>query len=132
AETRDDSILEHAQELRLHVDRHLADFVQEQGAAVGQLQFSDLAAAPGAGERAVSVSEEFGLEQFSRNGRAVQRNERAAGPLARIVNALRNEFLPGPRLAHHQDARILLRHGRSEIDLSTQTAVASEYVVQAV
>ena len=132
AEARDDAVLEHAQELRLHVDRHLADFVQEQGATVGKLQLSDLAAAPGARERAVPVSEEFGFEELARNRSAIYRDERAAGSFARIVNALRDQFLAGTRLAHHQDARVLLRYRRSKIDLPTQAAVPSEYVVQGV
>ena len=53
--------LEHTQQLRLEVERHVGDFVQEQRAAVGELEAAD-AVALGVGERALDVPEQLALE----------------------------------------------------------------------
>jgi hypothetical protein len=50
--------LEDAQELLLQIERELADLVEEQGAAVGELE-GTLAALVGAGERPLLVAEEL-------------------------------------------------------------------------
>ena len=49
--------LEHAQNLRLRGRRHIADFIEENGAAVALLEFAD-ALQGGAGEGAAFVAEE--------------------------------------------------------------------------
>ena len=54
--------LEHAEQLRLHRRRDVADLVEEQGAAVGELEPPFLAPI-GAGERAPLVAEQLALEQ---------------------------------------------------------------------
>ena len=54
--------LEHAQQLRLHVEGQLADLVEEQRAAVGVLERA-LARRDGAGERAALVPEELALDE---------------------------------------------------------------------
>ncbi len=70
------ALLQHAQQLGLRRAVQVAHFVQEDGAAVGQLEL----AAPrggGAGERALLVPEQLGLDQLGGNGRAVHLHERA-------------------------------------------------------
>ena len=57
----DQAFLQHAQQLDLHVQCHVADFVQKNGAAVGQLEASD-AVSHCAGERTLAVTEEFTFE----------------------------------------------------------------------
>src|SRR4029079_19256554 len=71
------TLLEHAQELHLELDRHVADLVQEEGAAGGGLEAAG-AALGRAGERAALVAEELALEQVARDGGAVERDERPA------------------------------------------------------
>ena len=66
--------LEHAQQLGLEVDRHVADLVEEERAAVR------LAEAPGArrhraGEGAALVAEELALEQLARDRGGVDGDE---------------------------------------------------------
>ena len=68
-------LLQHAQELRLRGRRHLADFVEEQRAAVRQLERA-LPPRDGARERALLVAEQLGFEQGVGNGGAVERHER--------------------------------------------------------
>ena len=75
AEAPERALLQHAQQLDLRRRHHLGDLVEEQRAAVRELE----AAQPpldGAGERALLVAEELALEQRFRDGRAVDRDER--------------------------------------------------------
>ena len=69
--------LEESQEQRLHPQAHLADFVEEQRAAVGHLQLAALVAV-GAGEAALDVAEQLRLEQRLGEAGAVDRDERPA------------------------------------------------------
>ena len=71
--------LEHAQQLRLQLQRQLADLVEEHRAAVGALEH---AGAPlgGAGERALLVPEQLRLDQRRRHRRAVDHDERPRRP----------------------------------------------------
>lgn len=69
---------QHAQQAGLQLDRHIADLVEEQRAAMRLLE----ASAPqriGSGEGATLVPKQLGLQQVARNRRGVQRNERPAG-----------------------------------------------------
>ena len=56
------ALLEDAQELRLHGRADIADLVEEDGAAVGELELAELALV-GAGEGAALVAEQLGLDQ---------------------------------------------------------------------
>ena len=75
AEPAEAALLQHAQQLDLRRRRHLADLVEEQRAAVGQLEAA-LPAIGGAGEGALLVAEDLALEQRLGNRRAVDRDER--------------------------------------------------------
>ena len=63
ADRADLALLQRAQELGLELDRHLADLVEEQRAAVGLLEQA-LPALLGVGERALGVAEQLALEQL--------------------------------------------------------------------
>ena len=54
--------LEEPQQQALHAQRHLADFVEEDRAAVGQFELARLVAV-GAGEAALDVAEQLRLEE---------------------------------------------------------------------
>ena len=62
------AFLQDAQELGLDLRGNLADFVQEDGAAVGQFKAA-FALGEGAGERAFFVAEEFALDEVFREWR---------------------------------------------------------------
>ena len=81
----DDPVLQHAQQLGLKLQRHLADLVEEDGAAVGRAEQS-VARPGGAGESAALVAEHFRLQQFVRNRRAVDRHEGALAPCRQAVD----------------------------------------------
>ena len=65
-------LLQHPEKLRLRRRAHLADFVEEEDAAGGELDLSGLGLLR-AGERAAFVAEELRFEELLRQGRAVQR-----------------------------------------------------------
>ena len=74
-------LLEHAQQLDLQEQRQLADFIQEDRPAVGQLELP-LLVGRRARERPATVPEQLGFKQVFRNRRTVDDDERTAGPLA--------------------------------------------------
>ncbi|MNQ64764.1 hypothetical protein D3C85_791990 [compost metagenome] len=73
------ALLQHPQQAGLQRQRHVADLVEEQGAAVGLLQLAAHAFLARAGEAAAAIAEQFALDQGFRNGRAVQRHEGFVG-----------------------------------------------------
>ena len=75
AEPLELALLQHAQELRLRGQAHLADLVEEQHAARRQLDLPGLGLLR-AGERAALVAEQLRLEQLLGQRGAVQRDER--------------------------------------------------------
>ena len=74
-------LLEHAQQLDLDRERHLADLVEQHRAAVGGLEQPGLGLRR-AGERAALVAEQLALEQRLRERRAVEPQERLAARAA--------------------------------------------------
>src|SRR5690606_29548211 len=90
--------LEHAEELGLHRQGHVADLVEEERAAVGVLEAA-LPLAVGAGERAADVAEELVLEDVLVEAGAVERDELLLRPLGLAVDGLGDELLAGARLA---------------------------------
>src|SRR3546814_8599162 len=64
ADADDRPVFEHAEQLDLHVETHVADFVETVGAAVACLEIAD-AAGGGAGARAFFMDDELGLDRKS-------------------------------------------------------------------
>ena len=59
----------------------------------------------GAGERALFVAEQLGLDQLLRHRRAVHGDKRPLAARAAIVNRARDQFFAGAGLAENADAR---------------------------
>ena len=97
--------LDRAQELHLAIRLHLADLVEEQGAAVGELDQPRLGP-DRAGERALLVTEQLGLEDLARERAAVNRYERPRGSRRVFVDRPGDELLAGAALAQDQYRRI--------------------------
>jgi hypothetical protein len=77
------------------------------------------------GEGALLVAEELALDQVVGNGRAVDRDEGLAGPVAVLPDRARHQLLAGAALAGDHDGDVarrdladdledLLHHGRAE------------------
>src|SRR5205823_7457991 len=79
------ALLQDAEQLRLERDRHLGHFVEEERAAVGDLEESFFVLVR-AGERSLLVPEELALEERLGHRRAVLADEEAIAPVASIVH----------------------------------------------
>ena len=69
AQAGDAFLLQHAQQVGLGLEGHVADLVEEDGPPVGQLEFADLAVLVGAGEGAGLVAEQLALQEVAWAGR---------------------------------------------------------------
>src|SRR6185503_15956652 len=103
--------LEDAQELGLQVGRDLADLVQQERAAVGELE-ATLAHLVRAGEGAALVTEELRLEQLLRQRRAVHADERTVLARAVLVDVVRDALFARSALAGDQDRALRARDAR--------------------
>jgi len=101
------AIREHAQQPRLQLGGHVADFVEKEGAALGLLE-TTLSLRRRAGEGAALVAEEFGFEQVAGNRRGVDGDEGLVGARTVSVHGARHQLLAGARFAgdQHGGARL--------------------------
>jgi hypothetical protein len=97
--------LEHAKEARLEIDRQLADFVQEERAAVGALEGAEVGS-DGARERAALVSEQLALGQVGGDATAVEHDEGASRTSALLVKRMRQHVLAGAGLAEQREGDV--------------------------
>ena len=103
------AILQDAEQLRLRRLVQIADFVEKDRAAVGQLEL----AAPErrrAGERPLLMAEELALDQLGRNRGAVHFHERTRGERAFAMDVGGQQLLAGPGLSRQQHADVGSRH----------------------
>ena len=99
------ALLQYAQQLDLQRQRHVADLVEEQRAAVGS-QEQAFVLADRAGEGAASVTEQLALQQLLRQRAAVDRHERLVGTRAGLVHGVGEKLLACTTGAGHQHADI--------------------------
>ena len=128
--------LEHAQQLGLLVQRDVGDLVEEQRAAVGELEAAD-AIGLRVGERALHVAEQLALEHAFREAAGVHRHQRLAGARRDRVERLRDRALAGAVLAGDEhvrvrrpDARDQLQHRLHRRRLGDQVRPARALVAQ--
>src|SRR5438093_1375349 len=87
--------LEHAQELRLKLERDVADLVEKDRATVREFEPTD-PLRNGARKCALLVPEQLAFEEPGRNCRAVHFHEGSLPAAAEIVYGARDQFLAGP------------------------------------
>ena len=102
------ALLQHAQQLHLRAQVDVADLVEEQRAAFGQLEAALLARVR-AGERALLVAEELRFDQRVGQRRAAHLHERLLGAQRVVVDGVRDQLLAGARLAADEHRRVRLR-----------------------
>ncbi len=101
--------LQHPQHFRLRREAHVANFVEEQRPLVGLLKLADpLLRGPGKGP--LLVPKELALDELTRDGGAVHLDYRLFGPGGGVMDPLGHQFLSGPILSGHEDARLRGRH----------------------
>src|SRR5713226_4209642 len=96
---------EDAQDLGLRAQAHVSDFVEEQRAAVGFLEFSYFVIRR-AGEAAFHVAEQLGFNQLLGNRGAVDLHEQAFAAQAGGVQRASHKFLARAALAINQHAAV--------------------------
>jgi len=94
-------LLEHAQELDLGHGREIADLIEKDGAAVGELEASFFAR-DRSGKGPLFVTEEFRFDEIFRDGGAVDADEGLLAAGGIIVDGLGDQLLAGPRFAAQQ------------------------------
>ncbi len=105
AEPLDRPLLQRAQQLGLQLQRHVADLVEVERAAVGQLELAE-ASLLGVGEGATLVAEHLGFQERAGNGRAGDGDERPARPPAVVMDGAGHQLLAGARLAAQQHGHV--------------------------
>ena len=106
--------LEHAQQLRLQVQRDVGDLVEKQRTAVGELETAD-AVRLGVGEGALDVAEQLAFEDPFRQAAGVHGHEPPARPARHGVNGLRNGALAGAVLAGDEDVGFRRSDARDQL-----------------
>ena len=107
------AVLEEAQQHRLHAQAHLADFVEENRAAVSDLQLPWLVAI-GAGKTAFDVPEQFRLEERIGQGGAIDGDEGTRVASRVRVDMTGDEILADAALTSNQDLGIAAGHAPHE------------------
>ena len=116
ADALDHTLLQEAQQLTLERRRQISDLVQEQGAAVGELDPPERLLFR-AREGPALVTEQLGLQQGLGDRRAVDRDEATLAARAGGVDGPRHDLLAGAAFAVEDDARVGRRH---PLDLPAQ------------
>ena len=93
--------LEKPQQQCLHAEAHLADFIEENRAAVRALQIAGFITV-GVGEAALHVAEHLGLQQCVGNARTVDRHQWLRATGTALVNEPRDDFFTNPTLAGNE------------------------------
>ena len=97
--------LEYAEEFGLLARGDVGDLVEEEGAAVGELEAA-YAVGAGVGKCALDVAEELGLEGSLGESAGIDGDERAMGAEGEAVESLGDDFLAGPVLAGDEDVGV--------------------------
>ena len=124
AEPLELALLQHAQQLDLGREVQLADLVEKQRAALGQLEAPFLRRVR-AGERAFLVAEQLRFDQILRQRRAADLDERLLGARRVVVDRVRDQLLAGAGFAAQQHGRV----GRRDLgDLLVDLAASRRLV----
>ena len=130
AKRRNRSIFENAQEMGLKFKRHIADFVEEQSAAVARENFTRPAAFHAARKRAGRVAEEFACQECGGDRGAVDRNVRLLCALAFVVQRSRQRILAHARFAEHEQWNILVDDLAAQADVLDHQRISSRDTVK--
>ena len=125
ADRHDLALLEEAQQLGLHVERQVADFVEEQRAAGGGADQAGLIGHR-AGERSAAMAEQLAVGELARGGRAVVGQERGGAARRADVNRARDQLLAGAALAGDQHREVVALQPLDLIDHACHRGAGAE------
>jgi len=125
------TFLKYAQQLGLERKREFSHFIEEDTAALGDLQEA-LFLANGAGEGTLFVAEELAFKECLGKRGAVQRDERLFFARTILVDGACGEFFAGATLAVDQHGGVAGGHTLDElVDVAHARALADHIVLQA-
>ena len=101
----DHLLLKRTQDFRLRLQAHVANLIEEQRSAVGELELAP-PLRDGAGERPFHVAEQLALDQLFGDRRAIHLDERSAAPTAERMHAAGNKLLAGSVLTVDEHATV--------------------------
>ena len=106
-------LLQNTQYFYLHIQRHIADFIEKERTAFSHLETPG-AAVNGSGKGAFFMTEQFTFQQFSRNSATVNRHKRFISTMGMVMQIARNHFFTGTgfTLNHHADVFIRNLHNQ--------------------
>src|ERR1041385_309418 len=126
ADRSDLALLKRPQELHLHAERHLSDFVEEQSATVRPNEQAELSR-PRVREGSLCMTEKLAFEHRFRDRSAVYCDEGSALLAPMLVHRLRDELLACTALASDEHRGISLLHSiQQAVDLFHRRTVADE------
>ena len=99
------ALLQHAQQLHLHRVRHIANFVEEQRATLGELESAEPRRDRPC-ESPFLVAKQLAFKQIRWNGAAIDRHERLVRTWRQLMDVARRHLLAGPGLPQDQHAGI--------------------------
>src|SRR5207253_2309588 len=102
-------LLQNTKKLHLRLEGQLADLVEEDRAAIGELEAAD-AALQGTGEGTLHMSEQLALDQTRGDGAAVHLHQRTVAAGAAVVDRAGDPLFAGPGLAKDEHAGIARRY----------------------
>ena len=102
-------VLEKAEQLRLHVQREVSDFVEKECPAGGRSHEPGLIR-DCAGEAAAPMSEQLAVGELASRGRAVVREEHGRAAVRADVDRARDELLARSAFARDEDGEIVALH----------------------
>ena len=120
------ALLQDTKQPRLRLHRHVADLVEEQGAALGLLEASGLTV-DRAGEGALLVTEQLRFDELAGNRRHVDGDERTLAAPAEIVEHPGDQLLAASRFARDENREIALRQASEHpVDVLHRRRAADE------
>src|SRR5262245_46550511 len=108
-------LLQDTQDLRLRLERHVPDLVEEQCAAIGDLELA-LTGGRGAGEGALFVTEELALHELPRERGAVHLDQGPGVTGAPLVDGVGHQLLAGPARSTNEHGQVGVRDLADDIE----------------
>src|SRR5438874_2671370 len=125
------ALLQDAQDLGLRLRLHVADLVEKECPAVGDLELA-LARRDGPREGALLVTEELALDQLARERRAVHLDERLRAPRAVVVERVGDQLLPRAARAADEDRQIRVRHLADHVEHALHRRALADQAPEAI
>src|SRR5438876_2551035 len=125
------ALLQNAQDLGLRLRPHVADLVEEERPAVGDLELA-LARRDRPREGALLVTEELALDQLARERRAVHLDERLRAPGAVVVERVGDQLLPCAARAADEDRQIGVRHLADHVEHALHRRALADQAPEAI